>query len=194
MPRQVRGEVRLRRDRADTRAAAAVRDAERLVQVQVRDVAAEVAEAGEAEQRVEVRAVDVHLAARVVHGAADLHDSCSYTPCVDGYVIMSAARFSACSAIFARRSSRSTLPGSSHATTTTFMPASTADAAFVPCARRRDQAHRAVEVAVGAVVSADREQARELALRARVRLQRLTASYPVTSASHDSRAARSCAR
>ena len=72
MPRQVRREVRLRRDRPDARSAAAVRDRERLVEVQVRDVAAEVAEAGVAEQRVEVRAVDVHLAARIVHGLRDL--------------------------------------------------------------------------------------------------------------------------
>ena len=71
---QVRREVRLRRDRADARAAAAVRDAERLVQVEVRHVAAEVAEPGEAEQRVEVGAVDVDLAAGVVHGLRDLLD------------------------------------------------------------------------------------------------------------------------
>ena len=38
--------------------------------------------------------------------------------------------------------------------------------------RRRDEADRAVEIAIGAVVAADREQARELALRARVGLQR----------------------
>ena len=67
---QERREVRLRRDRTDAGAAAAVRDAERLVQVQVRDVAAEVAEPGVAEQRVEVGAVDVDLAAGVVHGLA----------------------------------------------------------------------------------------------------------------------------
>ena len=42
---QVRREVRADRDRADAGAAAAVRDAEGLVQVQVRDVAAELARA-----------------------------------------------------------------------------------------------------------------------------------------------------
>ena len=134
VPRQVRREVRLRRDRPDARTAAAVRDRERLVQVQVRHVAAEVAEARVAEQRVEVRAVDVHLAARVVHGLGDL----------EHVVLVHAVRRRVrdhqrrerigVRAIFARRSSRSTLPASSHATTTTFMPASTADAAFVPCA------------------------------------------------------------
>ena len=72
MPRQERREVRLGRDRPDAGSAAAVRDRERLVQVQVRDVAAEVAEARVAEQRVEVRAVDVDLAAGVVHGLGDL--------------------------------------------------------------------------------------------------------------------------
>src|SRR6202023_74069 len=56
------------------------------------------------------------------------------TPCVDGYVIISAARLPACSAALARRSSRSTSPFSRHATTTTRIPASAAEAALVPCA------------------------------------------------------------
>ncbi len=59
-------------DRTDTRTAAAVRDAERLVQVQVRDVGTELAHPGQADQGVEVRAVDVDLAARIVHEAAHL--------------------------------------------------------------------------------------------------------------------------
>src|SRR3954454_16854605 len=58
----------------------------------------------------------------------------SYTPCVDGYVTMIAARLAACAAIFASRSAMSTLPASSQATTTTRMPAMTALAALVPCA------------------------------------------------------------
>ena len=60
---QVRRQVVAHRDRADARAAAAVRDAEGLVQVEVRDVAAEPAGPGVAQQRVEVGAVDVDLAA-----------------------------------------------------------------------------------------------------------------------------------
>ena len=51
--------------------AAAVRDAERLVQVEVAHVAAERARPGHADQRVEVGAVDVDLAARRVHRVAD---------------------------------------------------------------------------------------------------------------------------
>ena len=54
-------------DRADAGAAAAVGDAERLVQVEVADVGAEAARAGDADEGVEVGAVDVHLAAGVVH-------------------------------------------------------------------------------------------------------------------------------
>ena len=50
-------------DRADARPAAAVRDAEGLVQVEVADVAAELARRGDADQRVHVGAVDVHPAA-----------------------------------------------------------------------------------------------------------------------------------
>ena len=64
---QVGREVRAHADRADARAAATVRDAERLVQVEVRDVATELAGPRVAEQRVEVGAVDVDLAAGVVH-------------------------------------------------------------------------------------------------------------------------------
>lgn len=68
------GAVGAHADRADARAAAAVRDAERLVQVEVGHVAAEVARLGETDQGVEVGAVHVDLAARVVHLAADVGD------------------------------------------------------------------------------------------------------------------------
>ena len=71
---QVRRQVGAHRDRADARAAAAVRDAEGLVQVEVRDVAAELARLGVAEQRVEVGAVDVDLAAVVVDDLAQVGD------------------------------------------------------------------------------------------------------------------------
>ena len=47
---------------------------------------------------------------------------------------MIAASSEPCLSTFARRSSTSTSPFSRQATTTTFMPAITADAAFVPCA------------------------------------------------------------
>ena len=72
--RQEGGEVRADADRTDTRSAAAVRDGEGLVQVQVTDIAAEIARAGEAGQGVHVRAVDVDLAADRVNFVGDLGD------------------------------------------------------------------------------------------------------------------------
>ena len=74
MVRQERREVRAHTDRADARTAAAVRDAERLVQVEVRHVGAELARPRDADERVEVRAVEVHLTAVLVHDRADLAD------------------------------------------------------------------------------------------------------------------------
>ena len=74
MSGQEPGEVAADSDRADARTAAAVRDAERLVQVEVADVGAEATRPGDADEGVEVGAVDVHLAAGRVHGVADLTD------------------------------------------------------------------------------------------------------------------------
>jgi hypothetical protein len=72
---QERRQVRLDADRADARAATAVGNAEGLVQVQVRDVAAELARCAEADHGVHVGAVDVHLAAVVMNDAADFADA-----------------------------------------------------------------------------------------------------------------------
>ena len=74
------------RHRPDARSAAAVGDAERLVQVEVADVGAEPAGLGQTDEGVQVGAVDVHLSAVVVDDLADLTDASSNTPCVDGYV------------------------------------------------------------------------------------------------------------
>ena len=62
------------RDGPDAGASAAVRDAERLVQVQVRHVAAELARPGEPDERVEVRTVDVHLSTSGMYEGACLPD------------------------------------------------------------------------------------------------------------------------
>ena len=123
------------RHRARPRATAAVGDAEGLVQVEVADVGAERAGPGQADEGVEVGAVDVHLAAGVVHERADLADAL-LEHAVGRGVGDHRARpgRSPCSATLARRSSRSTLPSSSQATTTTRMPAMTALAALVPWA------------------------------------------------------------
>ena len=73
--RQERRKVSLRSDGADTGSASTVWDCERFVQVEVRDVTADIAVAGESEKRVEVCAVNVDLTARVVNGTGDLADS-----------------------------------------------------------------------------------------------------------------------
>jgi hypothetical protein len=73
--RQERYEVLRHRDRSDARPAAAVGDAERLVQVEVRHVAAEDAGLGMAEQRIEVGAVDIHLSPVAVDDVAQLGDA-----------------------------------------------------------------------------------------------------------------------
>jgi hypothetical protein len=74
MPGEERREMSLHRHRPDAGSPAAVRDAEGLVQVQMRNVGAEPAGRRAAEQRVEVRAVEVHLPAVLVDDLADLAD------------------------------------------------------------------------------------------------------------------------
>ncbi|MNC04457.1 hypothetical protein D3C75_518960 [compost metagenome] len=73
--RQEWRQVRFHADRADARAATTVGDAEGLVQVQVRHVAAELARGAQADHGVHVGAVDVHLAAVVMNDAADFADA-----------------------------------------------------------------------------------------------------------------------
>jgi hypothetical protein len=74
MRRQERREVRSHRDRTHAGTAAAVRDAKRLVQVQVADIGAEVARPAQPHLRVHVRAVQVDLTAARVDELADLLD------------------------------------------------------------------------------------------------------------------------
>ena len=81
MPRagQARGtgndrEVSSDTDRAHSRTPTAVRDAERLVQIEVADVGAELAGPGVTDERVEVGAVDVDLATRGMHDGAEFSD------------------------------------------------------------------------------------------------------------------------
>ena len=61
-------------DRPHARAAAAVRDAESLVQIQMANVGADVAGAAEADLRVHVRAIHVNLAAVRMNDFANLAD------------------------------------------------------------------------------------------------------------------------
>ena len=169
---QERREVRLRRDRTDAGAAAAVRDAERLVQVQVRDVAAEVAEAGEAEQRVEVGAVDVDLAAGVVHGLRDGRDLVLVHAVGrrvgdhergEGLGVRGDLRAQVVEVDVAElvAGDDDDLHAGQHGR-----------GRVRAVGARRDEAHGALGLAVRAVVAADGEEPGELALAAGVRLQR----------------------
>src|SRR6202043_3330628 len=69
--REVRGDA----DRSHAGTAAAVRDAEGLVQVEMADVGADVAGAAEADHGVHVGAVHVDLPAMPVHDLAQLADA-----------------------------------------------------------------------------------------------------------------------
>jgi hypothetical protein len=71
MPGEERRKMRGDADGAHAWTAAAMRDAERLVEVQVADVGAEVARAAEADLGVHVRAVHVDLPAVLVNDVAD---------------------------------------------------------------------------------------------------------------------------
>ena len=75
MPWQVGRQVRLRGDRADAGPTPAVRDAEGLVQVEMADVCTEAAGLRQTEQRIEVGAIHINLAARGMHQLTQLDDS-----------------------------------------------------------------------------------------------------------------------
>ncbi|ENO95722.1 putative metal-dependent RNase [Thauera phenylacetica B4P] len=172
VPRQEGREVRLDADRAHARAAAAVRDAEGLVQVQVRDVAAELARAAQADHGVEVGAVDVHLAAVGVHDVGDLaHRGLEHAV---GRGVGDHDRGELVGVL--RRLGLEVgdvdvavgVAGDHH-----HAHAGHVRRGRVGAVRRaRDQAHVAVTFAAAGVPGADRQQAGVLALRAGVGLQR----------------------
>jgi hypothetical protein len=134
MARQKVNEMFRHANRPDAGTAAAVRNAKRLVQIQMAHVRADETGRGQTDLRVHVRAVHVNLAAVRVDDFANLAMVSSNTPCVLGYVTMRHDNSLLFASALARRSATSMLPFVSHATATTFMPAMTALAGFVPCA------------------------------------------------------------
>ena len=149
-----------------------MRDAERLVEVEVRHVATEGARLRQPEQGVQVRAVDVHLAAVLVHDRAQVGDGvlersvCGGIGDHDrGEVV--AVRLAALPEVVqvdrpvgGRLDDHDPHPGHHRRRR-------------VGAVRtRRDQADVTLVVARGAVVRADGEQPGELALRPGVRLDR----------------------
>ena len=73
--RQIRGQFGGDRGGAGAGTTAAVRHAERLVQVEVQNVGAQVAGAGDADHGVHVGAVHVHQPTGIVHGRGDVGDA-----------------------------------------------------------------------------------------------------------------------
>src|SRR5882724_12999065 len=71
---QERFQVRLDPDRAHARAAAAMGNAEGLVQIEMADIGAVIAGPREADLRIQIGAVEIDLSAMAVHDVADLAD------------------------------------------------------------------------------------------------------------------------
>ena len=172
MVRQVRRQMRADGDRADARPAAAVGDAEGLVQVQVRDVGTESTWASETDEGVEVRAVDIDLTARVVDLSAHVahgrfedavcrrvgdHDRCELRRVgVD----------------LAAQIVHIDVPGVVARNDDHAHPGHRCTRGVGSVCRRRDQADVALRTARGVVEGPDREQTSELALRPGIGLQR----------------------
>ena len=74
MRRQMRRQMLGDADRAHAGTAAAVRNAERLVEVEMAHIGADVARPAQADLRIHVRAVHIHLAAMLMDDLADLLD------------------------------------------------------------------------------------------------------------------------
>ena len=84
MTRKKPREMRADRDRTDAGTAAAVRNTKRLVQIQMRHVGAERSRRGQTDQRIQIRAVDIDLAAAAWTMSQISLIRVSNTPCVDG--------------------------------------------------------------------------------------------------------------
>jgi hypothetical protein len=154
------------------RTAATVRDAEGLVQVQVRDVGAELARLCEPDQRVHVRAVDVDLPAVAMH-----QPQISRMPFLEHAVGRRVGdhqrrKFVAVPLGLQAQIGEIDVAVGVAVDDHHAMPTICADAGLVPCAERRDQADVRWPSPRAAMIGADREQAGVFALRAGVRLQR----------------------
>ena len=120
---QERSKMRLDADGSHPRPASAMGNAEGLVQIEMAHVGAVIARPRQADLRVEIGAIQINLPTEAMHESQMVRISGSNTPCVEGYVIISTARRSACFSALTRKSSTSTFPWASQFTTTTRMPA-----------------------------------------------------------------------
>ena len=172
--RQKRHEMPRHADRPDARATAAMRDAEGLVQIQVADVRADAAGVGEADLCVQVRAVHVHLSAVFVDDGANLADA-PLENAVGGRVghhdcrQVFAVFFSAGAQIV--EVDVAVVGGLAARHRHDFHPGHHGAGRVGAVRRYRDQADVALHVAAAFVVTANRQQPGEFALRAGVRLE-----------------------
>ena len=74
VPGEERREMRPDADRAHAGAATAMRDAERLVQIEMADIGAVVAGPRQPDLRVQIGAIEIDLATMAMHDVADLAD------------------------------------------------------------------------------------------------------------------------
>ena len=169
---QVRHEMFRHANRPHARTAAAMRNRERLVQVQVADVRADRRRARQPHLRVHVRAVHVDLAAELVDDGADLADALLEDAIrrwirhhQRGERVLVLLRFRA-------QVVQLDVTGVVTRDDDHLQAGHTRAGGVRAVRRRRDQDDVALRVAAVAMVGADDHQTRELALRAGVRLQR----------------------
>ncbi len=173
MVRQMRRQMRRDADRSHAGTAAAMRNAERLVQVQMADIGADRARGWSARparsgwRRPCRPGRRAHARSRRSRGSPPR----TRRACWDRSP-SAPPDWSACLSALARRSARSMLPSRSQPTTTTCNPAIAALAGLVPCALDGIRQIVAMPLAARFVIGADRQQAGILALRAGIRLQR----------------------
>ncbi len=167
-----RCQVRRHADRSHPRPATAVRNAERLVQVEVTDIGADITRSTKPHLRIHVGTVHVYLPAVLMHHVADLADRCLE------HTVRRRIRD------HQRRQLVGMLLGLLLQIGNIDVPLRIRRHYYHrhprhhrarrvrPMRTHRDQAHRAMLIATGPVICADRQQPRELTLRPGVGLQR----------------------
>ena len=173
MTRQKFDEMFGNADRPHARAAAAVRNAERFVQIQMANIRADIAGAAKADLRIHVRAVHVNLAAVCMNDFANLSDAFLENAVRGGIGDHQTRRdrFLFASAL-ARRSLTSMLPLRIASDGDDFHPGHDGAGGIGAVSGSRDQANIAMRFATALVIFADHEQAGVFALRTGVGLQR----------------------
>ncbi len=170
--RQESCQMRADRDRPHPGTTAPVRNAERLVQIEMRYVGAELAGRGESHQGIEVRAIHIDLPAMRVHDLANFADAGLED------AVRRRIRNHDRGQIVAMRLGLGAKIGEIHIALGVARDDDHAHARHLrrgrvgAVSRRRNEADVAMRFAATGVIGADDQQAGVLTLRARIRLQR----------------------